>query len=444
ATTELVSKLRCNCTGQQFDGNSHDPAISGTGRYVAFVTASEYLDFDVVGDSDNIKQENVWVRDMTSNKSIRASVDTDEDDTNSNSGNPSISDSGRYVAFTTGGSLLIPRSADDNNTTDVYVRDMGASISWQGTTARVSVGSSFFNNAVQLSTFSETPFMSADGTAVAFVTAQDGVNCGLLPPCPDQNGKKDVYVRYLTSGDSWTSSNQATDRATRNQNGADANGDSTFPSLTRNGSVVAFASLASDMITPDVNGVLSDVYVNAGFRSGTPVLQSVVSRKTHGPAGDFDVPLNLTGSVLNVEDRAGGPTQLVFTFNEPVQYAGSGPVYAASELIVDSYMPIGNDLIFNVHGATNQSCGWFQIGNFVDASGNAVNGLNTVYYRSLQADSTNNTLVNSNDVLNAKLVSGQVANGANFRTDVNLDGEVDAADILRAKARINHSAPSCQ
>lgn len=449
AITILVSKLRCSCTGDQFDGISRDPAISGDGRFVAFVTASEYLDYDLVFDNDNNDRDDVYVRDLsTSSESMRISVDSSEADNNGNCVNPSISHDGRHIAFTTSASLLIPRSGDSNGTTDVYVRDRGVKVAGDyifvsGNTVRAShaVFANLFNGTInrfnQLTESVETPFISPDGRHVAFVTAQDGVICGILG-CTDANDKKDVYVRDLTPGSEWTYI------ASRTSQLGDSNGDSTFPSIINGGAVVAYASIASNIVSPDANGVSSDVYVNSQAIGTTPIIASVVSRKTHGPGGDFDINLNLTGAVLNVEPRAGGPTQLIFTFSEPVSYTGNGPVYVASSLIADSFQIAGNDVIFNVHGAPDESCGWFQIGNFVGSSGNPVSGQKTVYYRALQGDNSGGTVVNSGDVDNAKIVSGQSVLNTNFRSDFNLDGEVDAADILRVKARDGHSAPSCQ
>ena len=65
------------------------------------------------------------------------------------------------------------------------------------------------------------------------------------------------------------------------------------------------------------------VDMGAYEQDSPPTLVSVVSRKIHGAAGTFDLSLSLTGTTratgATIEPRKDGPTQLVFTFSEPIQ-----------------------------------------------------------------------------------------------------------------------------
>src|SRR5438876_9482204 len=60
--------------------------------------------------------------------------------------------------------------------------------------------------------------------------------------------------------------------------------------------------------------------VRNAFLGGAPMAQSAFSRKVHGGAGTFDVPLPLTGNV-GIECRSGGATndyQMIINFGTPV------------------------------------------------------------------------------------------------------------------------------
>ena len=90
---------------------------------------------------------------------------------------PAISADGRFVAFDSAASNLVP--GDTNGTNDVFVRDRRA-----GVTSRVSVGA-----AGQANDSSRALAISADGRFVAF----DSLASNLVPD--DTNGANDVFLR---------------------------------------------------------------------------------------------------------------------------------------------------------------------------------------------------------------------------------------------------------
>ena len=123
-TTERVSVAT---DGSQGNSYSESPAISADGRYVAFVSGASNL---VPGDTNDF--EDVFVRDRQSGTTQRVNVATDGTEANDGSFSPAISADGRYVAFESYGSNLVP--GDTNDLGDVFVRDLRS-----GTTQRVSV-----------------------------------------------------------------------------------------------------------------------------------------------------------------------------------------------------------------------------------------------------------------------------------------------------------------
>jgi len=137
------------------------PGISTGGRYVAFSSDSSDL---VRGDTnrgqgDINDGQDVFVRDGRAGTTRRVSVSSGEAQGNSASGfvKVSISARGRFVAFDSFASNLVP--GDANTTGDVFVRDRAA-----GTTSRVSTD----GHGGEADSRSATPALSADGRLVVF------------------------------------------------------------------------------------------------------------------------------------------------------------------------------------------------------------------------------------------------------------------------------------
>ena len=105
------------------------PAVSEDGRYVAFVSRSTNL---VTNDTNDSRD--VFVRDLQTRTTVRASVATDDSQANNWSGtyDPSISSNGRYILFDSSATNLVPN--DTNGQRDIFIRDL-----YSATTTRVSL-----------------------------------------------------------------------------------------------------------------------------------------------------------------------------------------------------------------------------------------------------------------------------------------------------------------
>ena len=121
-----TTRISVDTAGSDSNGASFTPAISPSGRYVAFTSAASDL---VLGDTATV---NVFVRDRQNSTTARVTVDTGNGDPDSASYSPSISANGRYVAFLSDATDLV--AGDGNGIRDVFVRDRQS-----GTTTRVSV-----------------------------------------------------------------------------------------------------------------------------------------------------------------------------------------------------------------------------------------------------------------------------------------------------------------
>lgn len=217
-------------SGGYGDNPSTRPSISGDGRYVAFESTARNL---VVGDSNDTSD--IFVRDLSDGTTIRASVDGAGGDGNGPSRAPSISADGRYVAFQSDATNLVP--GDTNSSTDVFVRDLAS-----GTTIRASVdGAGGGGNSL-----SRAASLSADGRYLAFQSDASNLVVG------DTNWWADVFVRDLDAGTTTLASISGT--------GAQGNWNSSEPSVSADGRYVAFQSTASNLVAGDTSSA-SDIFV---------------------------------------------------------------------------------------------------------------------------------------------------------------------------------------
>jgi Tol biopolymer transport system component len=264
--------------GQEANSISLDPAISADGRFVTFVSHASNL---VPGDTNN--DIDVFVRDRVAQLTRRVSVGPGGHQGNDHSLEPAISGHGRFVAFTSRASNLVP--GDTNNDFDVFVRDRvaqltrrvgpggrQAAISGHGryvaftsgvalvakrthgredvffldrtlhVTRRVSVGS----GGQQANDISFEPAISADGRFVAFRSPASNLVAG------DTNGIDDVFVRDRRL--------HVTQRVSVGSGGHQANSGSFFAAISAHGRYVTFTSAATNLVAGDTNRRL-DVFV---------------------------------------------------------------------------------------------------------------------------------------------------------------------------------------
>ncbi len=168
-----------------------------------------------------------------------------------------------------------------------------------------------------------------------------------------------------------------------------------------------------------------------------PGLQRVVSRKTHGPAGPYDVDLPLAGDP-GIECRTGGANgdhTLVFTFAEGLASVQSASVTAGIGSI--SSRAIGSDsheYIVNLTGVSNSQTLTVGLANVSDIRGNHSASV-TASIAVLAGDTTHNGSVNSADIGQTKSQSGATISLSNFRQDVTANGALNAADISLVKSQ---------
>lgn len=246
-----TSRVSVATGGGQSNGASDTPSLSGDGRFVAYTSVATNL---VAGDTNGL--QDCFVHDRVLNTTVRISVDSNENEANAISSYPWVSANGRYVAFFSVATNLVPN--DTNNVSDVFMRDL-----LLGTTTRVSVSQA----GVQSNGRSEYPVPSADGRYVAFHSGADNLALN------DLNGFWDCMIKDMMTGEVHIVS-VAT-------GGAQGNGHSGGVGFSTNGRYTVFSSLATNLDGPDTNGV-NDTFIH-DIVTGTT---ERVSISTAGGEGD--------------------------------------------------------------------------------------------------------------------------------------------------------------
>ena len=166
--------------------------------------------------------------------------------------------------------------------------------------------------------------------------------------------------------------------------------------------------------------------------------QSAFSRKTHGAAGTFDVPLPLSGNV-GIECRSGGASndyQMIVNFMTTVK-VGSASVTSGTGS-VSSFSVSGSHVTVNLTGVANVQILTVTLFN-VD-NGTQM-GNTPVSMAVLVGDVDGNALVNGSDVSLTKAQVGEAVIGSNFREDVNANGTVSASDVALVKSKVGTALP---
>ncbi len=188
-----TTRASVDSAGTQANGASTRAVVSADGNYVAFWSDASNL---VVGDTNG--KSDCFVRNLSLGTTTRVSVDSSGAQGNSGSTSPTISQNGRFVAFSSDASNHV--AADTNSKTDVFVRDLTL-----GVTTRISVDST----GLQANSSSSGATISADGGFVVFgsqatnltaMVKSDSFNDVFRHELPGQAGPIKIQLVF----ESWT------------------------------------------------------------------------------------------------------------------------------------------------------------------------------------------------------------------------------------------------
>lgn len=219
--------------GSQADGTSGEPSISDNGRYVTFTSnATNLVPGGTIG-------EQIFVRDRLGATTFVASVSNEGVVGTGTSGNAEISGNGRYVAFWSS-SFGDPYTVIRTRGGEVYVRDL-----LLGTTERVAKTDTG-DETEGVETYRSDLAINADGRFVAWEARHHNITPG------DINGNVDIFLRDRDL--------RTTERITVNDDGEGANWASYAPNLSADGRFVVFNSFGTNLVPADGNGRQTAVF----------------------------------------------------------------------------------------------------------------------------------------------------------------------------------------
>ena len=229
--TGEISRVSVASDGTEANAGCSDPSLSVDGRYVAFWSSATNL-----GPGSLPRTRNVFVHDRPTRQTLLVSAASDGTPGNRESGHPSVSADGGYVAFSSYSTNLAPGHLSTTSRVFVHVLRTGetslASIASDGTPGNG---------------WSGAPAISGDGRYVSFRSVAQN----LVPR--DSNGRYDVFVHDRHTGQ--------TSRVSIASDGKQGNGDCFGSAISADGRYVAFASKASNLVADDTNGK-DDVFVH--------------------------------------------------------------------------------------------------------------------------------------------------------------------------------------
>jgi len=268
----VTSLVSVSSLGAQGDDLSDPQDISADGRYVAFISRATNL---VPNDTNGA--QDIFVRDIQDGKTTRVSIATGGTEGNDTSNGVRISDDGRYVAFYSWATNLV--AGDTNGQPDVFVHDRQT-----GTTERVSVAT----GGEQANDQSRGIAISGDGRYVAFRSWATNLVPG------DTNGEPDIFVHDRQTG--------ATERVSVATGGGQSNGESSQPALSADGRYVAFDSVADNLVPGDSNDV-TDVFVH-DRQTGVTERVSVSTNDDEGNDASSEASISADGSQVAFDSWA--------------------------------------------------------------------------------------------------------------------------------------------
>jgi Tol biopolymer transport system component len=195
AESGSIQLCSSSMSGEIGNASSDNPSMSADGRYVAFESLATNLT-----EGDSGRYWDIYRKDLESGEILLCSTSSGGESGNGDSESPAISRDGRYVAFQSSASNLVP---DDRNDS--------------------------FN-----------PSINSDGGFIAFHSRADNFVAQELYKTEDQNRRNNVYRKDISSGELVCCSTTP--------DGELGNGDSEYPSISADGRFVAFESNAKSFV----------------------------------------------------------------------------------------------------------------------------------------------------------------------------------------------------
>ena len=261
-STGVTTRVVMGIAGAEPNDAVSNPSLSGDGRFVVFESGATNLVANHLGG------QHVYLLDRNSGVIERISVTPGGTASTGGSGNATVSDDGRFVAFESSADDLV--ASPGNGNAQLFVRDRQL-----GVTTRLSQnGAALANQPVRASV------IAGNGSRVVFETAATNLDAA------DSNGVEDIYAVSVTTA--------ALTRVSVSSAGAQATQRSRKPSISRNGQRVTFSS-AGDLAA---GATTSEQVFLRDLDLLTTSLVSVSNAGINGNSGEFDGVISGNGQVV--------------------------------------------------------------------------------------------------------------------------------------------------
>lgn len=288
AATNKIETVSVGEGGMEANAESIEPSVSGDGNFIAFTSMASNISLTEKGISNN----NVFLRDMKNKTTVMISIDPFAKKGGGGS-KPSISYDGSRIAFYSSVATLVAN--DKNGIWDIFLWDKNEPllkrVSLTADGRERNQGSESANRIV-------APAISGNGRYIAFSTTADNMVAG------DNNNFQDVFIYDITSGSTVIASNSA-DGKPGNEDSPIQQGEKI--ALSFDGNWVAFSTKASNLGVPSANIVMHNMTTGknqpissvSGSSVGQPAISYSGSYVVFGIGGKLDSRFPSTGIFAN-------------------------------------------------------------------------------------------------------------------------------------------------
>ena len=291
-------------------GTSEAKAISADGRFTVFVSTSRQL---LPGPQSGNSSQNVFLRDRLAGTTTLVSRSSAGAYTagNDESDLPAISADGRFIAFVSRATDLVPGTTDNNSVEDVFVYDRltGAT----SLVSRTAANPATTGNGGPTFPFLVSPVLSADGRYVLYLSRATNLVQGQI----DTNGADDLFLYDRQTG-STTLVSHATGSPTQA-------GDSWsfYGVLSVDSRFIAFISGAGNLV-PGQSGFHGNLFLFDRLSGAVTLVSHEAGSPSTGGNGDSNLPeLSADGRYLSfiseaynlVPGQVGGTSRNVYLYD---------------------------------------------------------------------------------------------------------------------------------